>query len=215
MDNGLPQQARPISCGIDLDRYRDRAVSPDPDHRTVLFVGRLDEEKRVDELLRAVHLLRRDVHVRIEIVGDGKCRGAWQELAGRLGIASDVTFHGYVDEEALIAAYLRADVFCMPGVAELQSLATMDALAAGKPVVAADAMALPHLVRPGKTGWLYPPGDVAALADRLRQLLTDPAARVRMGAAGRALIAQHTIDGTLDRFEVLYRTVALVPSHRL
>jgi phosphatidylinositol alpha 1,6-mannosyltransferase len=100
-------------------------------------------------------------------------------------------------------------VFCMPGVAELQSLATMDALAAGIPVVAADAMALPHLVRPGETGWLYPPGDITALADRLRRLLVDPSARVRMGAAGRALIAQHTMDSTLDRFEVMYRSVAV------
>jgi len=203
-EHGIPG-AIPVSCGIDLSRF---PVST-PDHLVphVLFAGRLDEEKRVDELLRAVHRLRRDVHLRVEIVGEGKCRRAWQELAGRLGIAGDVTFHGHVDENALVAAYLRADVFCMPGVAELQSLATMDALAAGKPVVAADAMALPHLVRPGETGWLYPPGDIAALADRLRRLLDDPAARVRMGAAGRELIAQHAMGSTLDRFEALYRGV--------
>jgi glycosyltransferase involved in cell wall biosynthesis len=177
-----------------------------------LFVGRLDEEKRVGDLLLAVHRLRHDVKVRVEIVGDGKCRRAWQELAGRLGIAGAVTFHGYVDEDALIAAYRRADVFCMPGVAELQSLATMDALAAGKPVVAADAMALPHLVRPGETGWLYPPRDIVALADRLRCLLEDGPARVRMGAAGRDLIAEHSMEKTLDRFESVYHSVA--PSRR-
>ena len=207
-DNGVPS-AVAISCGIDLDRFP--AHPPMSDHLAphVLFVGRLDQEKRVDELLLAAHRLRPDVRMRVEIVGDGTCRGKWQELAGRLGIAGDVTFHGRVDEDALIAAYLRADVFCMPGVAELQSLATMDALAAGKPVVAADAMALPHLVHPGETGWLYPPGDVAALADRLRHLIEDPAARVRMGAAGRELIAEHTMDATLDRFEALYRKASV------
>jgi glycosyltransferase involved in cell wall biosynthesis len=207
-ENAVPS-AVAVSCGIDLTRFPPLAPASDRLVPHVLFVGRLDEEKRVDELLRAVHRLRGDVHVRVEIVGDGKCRRAWQGLAGRLGIAGDVTFHGHVDEDALIAAYRRADVFCMPGVAELQSLATMDALAAGIPVVAADAMALPHLVRPGETGWLYPPGDITALADRLRRLLVDPSARVRMGAAGRALIAQHTMDSTLDRFEVMYRSVAV------
>lgn len=203
-----------VSCGIDLTRFPPSP--PESDHLVphVLFVGRLDEEKHVDELLHAVHRLRRDVHLRLEIVGDGKCRRAWQELAGRLGIAADVTFHGHVDDDAVIAAYLRADVFCMPGVAELQSLATMDALAAGKPVVAADAMALPHLVRPGETGWLYPPGDVAALADRLRHLIDDTGARARMGAAGRELIAHHALGGTLDRFETLYRTAANAGARR-
>jgi phosphatidylinositol alpha 1,6-mannosyltransferase len=212
-DNGVPA-ATAISCGIDLSRFPE--LAPTTDHLVphVLFVGRLDQEKRVDDLLRAVHLVRGDTHVRVEIVGDGKCRGAWQELAGRLGIAGDVTFHGHVKEDSLIAAYRRADVFCMPGVAELQSLATMDALAAGKPVVAADAMALPHLVRSGQTGWLYPPGDVTALADRLRRLLLDGAARARMGAAGRALISQHSMDDTLDRFETLYRNVVPVQSSR-
>jgi glycosyltransferase involved in cell wall biosynthesis len=207
-EHGVPS-ATAVSCGIDLTRFPTPNRMPDHLVPHVLFVGRLDEEKRVGDLLRAVYLLRRDCHVRVEIVGDGKQRGAWQALAGRLGIAGDVTFHGHIDEKALIAAYLRADVFCMPGVAELQSLATMDALAAGKPVVAADAMALPHLVRPGETGWLYPPGDIKALADRLRRLVKDPAARVRMGAAGRELIAQHTMDRTLDHFEALYRGAAV------
>ena len=209
-EHGVPS-AVAVSCGIDLARFPARDRLPAPDHLVphVLFVGRLDEEKRVGDLLRAVRLLRRTHHVRVEIVGDGKCRSGWQELAGRLGIAGDVTFHGHVDEDTLIAAYLRADVFCMPGVAELQSLATLDALAAGKPVVAADAMALPHLVRPGETGWLYPPGDIEALADRLRRLVEDPSARTRMGAAGRELVGQHTMENTLDRFEALYRRAAV------
>ncbi|QUQ64009.1 glycosyltransferase [Kutzneria sp. CA-103260] len=209
-EHGVPS-AVPVSCGIDLDRFPRPERAPMPDHLAphVLFVGRLDEEKRVHELLLAAHRLRRDHRVRVEIVGDGKCRGALRKLAGRLGIAGDVTFHGYVDERALVDAYLRADVFCMPGVAELQSLATMDALAAGKPVVAADAMALPHLVSNGVTGWLYPPGDVAALADRLRRLIEDPAARIRMGIAGRRHIAQHTMASTLDRFEGLYSELAM------
>jgi glycosyltransferase involved in cell wall biosynthesis len=95
----------------------------------------------------------------------------------------------------------------MPSTAELQSLVTMEAMAAGKPVVAADAMALPHLVRPGRTGWLFTPGDVVELASCLRQLLDDPAVAARMGAAGRELIAEHGIEATISRYEKVYESV--------
>jgi glycosyltransferase involved in cell wall biosynthesis len=211
-----------VSCGLDIARFhRPRAavfVPPDEvSTRRVLFVGRLDEEKRVDDLLRAVAFLHqqvadREVDVRLEIVGDGSRRMAWEGLAARLGVRDRVDFRGFVSEEALVAAYARCDVFCMPGIAELQSLATMEAMAAGKPVIAADAMALPHLVRPGRNGWLYPPGDVPALAGHLLYLLTDPDCRARMGAASRQLIAEHTLDRTLDTFESLYHQA--IDGHR-
>jgi len=208
-DNGVPG-AVAVSCGIDVDRFRSPRSGPATrSGGRVLFVGRLDEEKRVDELLRAVahvchHVAASSLDIRVEIVGDGSRRAAWQELARQLGIAGRVVFHGFVGEGALLDAYTRCDVFCMPGVAELQSLATMEAMAAGKPVIAADAMALPHLVHSGHNGWLYPPGDVPALAGHLLCLLTDPDAGARMGAASRLLIAEHTMDRTLDSFESLY-----------
>jgi glycosyltransferase involved in cell wall biosynthesis len=204
-DNGLTG-AVPVSCGIDLDHFG--VAAPVRDDRRVLFVGRLDEEKRVDELLRAAALL----DVGVDLVGDGSCRIAWQELAHELGIADRVTFHGFVDDTTLLARYAGCTVFCMPGVAELQSLATMEAMAAGAPVVAADAMALPHLVRPGRNGWLFPPGDVPALAARLAAILDDPAQAARMGRASREIIAEHSLAGTLTEFEALYvRVCGRVP----
>ena len=102
----------------------------------------------------------------------------------------------------------------MPGVAELQSLATLEAMAAGTPVIAADAMALPHLVRPGRNGWLYPPGDVGELTARLTALLGDAGLRRRMGAASREIVAEHAIGATLDRFEGLYRGCSAAPESR-
>lgn len=198
-----------MSCGIDIARYRGRRPAKNPDAPTVLFVGRLDEEKRVDVLLRAVGLVPR---LHAEIVGDGSRRAEWERLARDLGIADRVRFRGFVSEEDLLDAYAAADVFCMPGIAELQSLATMEAMAAGKAVVAADAMALPHLCRPGRNGWLFPPGDVAALAHRLHAVIADPAAAARMGAASGDLIATHAIAATLDRFESLYAMAAGIPT---
>jgi glycosyltransferase involved in cell wall biosynthesis len=205
-DNGLTQRAIPISCGIDIEQFRPRAGGHvnDRGSASVLFVGRLDKEKRVDELLRATALLTDDIRIRLDIVGDGSCRTEWETLAVELGIGERVRFHGFVNDAELIDRYARSDVFCMPGIAELQSLATMEAMAAGKPVVAADAMALPHLVHPGQNGWLYPPGDVPALANRLHRIFTEPNALARMGGASRRIIADHAIDRSLDSFESLY-----------
>jgi phosphatidylinositol alpha 1,6-mannosyltransferase len=202
---GLPD-AFPVSCGIDAERYQALAATPGP-VPTVLFVGRLDQEKRVDELIRAVAALPADVPAELEIVGDGARRADWTALAAGLGLAERVRFRGFVPEDELLAAYARAEVFCMPGTAELQSIATLEAMAAGTPVVAADAMALPHLVRPGRNGWLYRPGDVAELSTRLATLLRDAELRRRMGAASRELVAEHAFTATLDTFEGVYRRV--------
>ncbi|MBW4720911.1 glycosyltransferase [Saccharothrix obliqua] len=208
-DNGFPERALPVSCGIDIDRYRLRPAVRTNEGPTVLFVGRLDEEKRVDELLRAVALVPR---LHADIVGDGSCRAEWELLAEHLGIADRVRFRGFVSEEELLDAYTGADVFCMPGIAELQSLATMEAMAAGKPVVVADAMALPHLCEPGRNGWLFTPGDVAGLADRLHSVTADPAVTARMGVASLELISAHAIDATLDKFEAIYARARRVPA---
>jgi phosphatidylinositol alpha 1,6-mannosyltransferase len=198
--------AFPVSCGIDADRYRALPHVPGG-VPTVLFVGRLDQEKRVDELIRAFAALPAGVPGRLEIVGDGARRADWQALADGLGLTERVTFRGFVSEEELLAAYAGADVFCMPGVAELQSLVTLESMAAGLPVVAADAMALPHLVRPGRNGWLYSPGDVAELSTRLAALLADAGLRRRMGAASREIVAEHAIAATLDTFEGIYEKI--------
>ncbi|MBW0102594.1 glycosyltransferase [Pseudonocardia sp. KRD-291] len=204
--------ARAVSCGIDVSRFSggngpaigsgNGPGTGDP-APSVLFVGRLEQEKRVGELIAAFAGVP-DRSTRLEIVGDGSRRGEWTALAERLGVADRVRFHGVVDDDSLVAAYRRCAVFCIPGVAELQSLVTLEAMAAGRPVVAADAVALPHLVRPGRNGLLYPPGDVGALTGALTTLLADPDARARMGAASREIVAEHTLEATLDEFENLY-----------
>ncbi|HIT76494.1 MAG TPA: glycosyltransferase [Candidatus Avipropionibacterium avicola] len=199
-----------LSNGIDPTRYEAAAgrASHDPAHPVILFVGRLDQEKRVDELLRAFAALPEELRgpdgARVEIIGDGSCRDEWKRLVGELGVDDRVRFRGYVSEDELVEAYGRCDIFCMPGIAELQSLVTLEAMSAGKPVVAADAMALPHLVHPGENGMLYTPGNITQLRDHLASLISDPAMRERYGRASRAIVARHSFAKTLDRFEELY-----------
>ncbi|GAA1831510.1 glycosyltransferase [Microlunatus capsulatus] len=195
--------ATAISCGIDLERFHPAAPG-DVDPATVLFVGRLEQEKHVDELLRAFARVPADRGARLEVVGMGSLRGELEALAVELGLGERVRFRGAVDDDALLRAYQRATVFVMPGTAELQSLATLEAMAAGRPVVAADAMALPHLVGHGDNGFLVRPGDRPELTAALTTLLDDPALRARMGAASLVRARRHALAGTLDAFEACY-----------
>ena len=210
--HGLVKTAKAISCGIDIDRFRDRSVAKEPNSKTVLFVGRLDEEKHVDELIRALPLIPAELNVRADIVGRGSLSDSLKALAEQLGVSDRVRFRGYVSDEELPDAYAASDVFCMPGTAELQSIATMEAMAAGKPIVAANAMALPHLARPGRNGWLFEPGNVRELADRLTQVCSNDAERIRMGEVSREIISEHAISATLDTFEELYRRAIAHPT---
>lgn len=198
--------ATAVSCGIDLSRY-GTLIRPDVSSvaaPTVLFVGRLEHEKHVDELIRAFAQLPRALAAQLEIVGMGSLRGQLEQQARDLGVASSVRFAGAISDDALLHAYSRADLFVMPGTAELQSIATLEAMAAGLPVVAADAMALPHLVHDGQNGRLYAPGNTDELADRILGLLGNPLMRQGFGRCSRQIAQRHSLTTTLATFEDLY-----------
>lgn len=195
-----------ISCGVDAEVYAESAAhAPAHDVPVILYVGRLDPEKHVNELIDAVAGLPDDIPYRVEIIGDGAERATWMKLAAARHLGPDkVRFHGFVGEQELIEAYGACDIFCIPGIAELQSIVTLEAMSAGKPVIAANAMALPHLVHSGENGWLYTPGDVDELRRYLVALLTDPAERRRMGAESQRIVTHHGLGTTLQQFETLY-----------
>ena len=194
-----------ISCGIDASRFVNDTPTSNTDPR-VLFVGRLDYEKRLDILLHAIKEISTEIDVQLEIVGNGGERETLEKLSESLAISDRVHFLGFVSEEELPRAYERASVFAMPSIAELQSIATMEAMASGRPVIGADAMALPHLIHSGDNGYLYQPEDVQELASRLREVLTaDKEELERMSENSLHLIQAHDITNTLNIFENLYQ----------
>lgn len=198
----------PISNGIDSAAYEPapgEAVER-PGHPVVLFVGRLAVEKNVDVLIRAIGRMDPELDVHLEVVGDGEQRGPLRALVEELGLAERVHFLGHVSDAELHTTYLRADVFCQPGTAELQSLVSLEAMSASKPVVLADALALPHLVTDGDNGYLFTPGDAQDLAAKLTAVLTaGEQERARMGRASHDRAVKHSQDRTIDLFERLYR----------
>lgn len=193
-----------ISNGIDPAFYHP-SFERIPENR-IVFVGRLDEEKHIDELIDAVAQLAPSLDATLDIIGMGEMRHRLEQQVARLGLRERVRFLGTVTDEELRATLSASTVFAMPSRAELQCIAAMEAMATALPVVAADAMALPHLVTDGENGYLYEPGDIAALADRLTRVLTAPDAELeRMKRASLAKVGQHAMGRTVDQFLRLYR----------
>ena len=198
----------PLSNGIDAAAYElgpdetvERHASP-----TALFVGRLAEEKHVDVLIDALAKTPKDLDIHLEIVGGGEVRPALEAQVARLGLTDRVRFLGLASDADLRKAYITADVFCMPGTAELQSLVTLEAMSASTPVLLANAMALPHLVREGENGYLFTPNDSDDLAAKLSRVFSLPAdEREAMGKTSREMVQSHGIARTLQTFEDIYR----------
>ena len=194
----------PVSCGIDRTQYTP-VIGPREKNR-IIFVGRLTAEKQVEVILEAMTKLDPALEATFDIVGGGDQRKQLENLATQLGLADRVTFHGRTSDDDLRALLSRASVFTIASIAELQSIATMEAMASALPIVAADAVALPHLVHDGENGYLFEPGDADALAARLTDVLTaDKAEYERMQQASLDGVIIHDINRTLDTFEALYR----------
>lgn len=194
----------PVSCGIDRTQYTP-VIAP-RDKNRIVFVGRLTAEKQVEVILKAMTKLDPALETTFDIVGGGDQRKQLEHLAAQLGLADRVTFHGRTTDEELRALLSRASLFVIASIAELQSIATMEAMASALPIVAADAVALPHLVHDGENGYLFEPGNVDELAARLTDVLTaEPAEYERMQRASLDGVAIHDINRTLDTFEALYR----------
>jgi glycosyltransferase involved in cell wall biosynthesis len=154
-------------------------------HPVVGTVARLVPIKGVLDLVRAFALVRAEVaDVRLEIAGSGPERPRLEHEIDVLGLAGAVKLLGWrTDLPQLLPSW---DIFALASLDEGLSIAALEAMAAGLPVVATAVGGVPELVSDGKTGFLVPRGDVVALAARLRVLLLDSERRLAMGAAGQA-----------------------------
>lgn len=208
---GVGRTVEAISCGIDPDRYRPRHQPVElrarlglADRPTLICVGRLDPDKHIEEVIGALAIVRKTLDAQLPIVGRGKERERLKRAAYAAGVGETTLFTGFVGDRRLLELYDAADVYVGAGVAELQSISALEAMAFGLPVVVSDAMALPLLVNTCN-GHSYPSGRVPALAARLIELLSDPVRRASMGAASRQrVIADHQLGDTVAAYERVY-----------
>ena len=212
---GLEKAVIPISCGIDLERFNPKNSGAHlkerygiPENRfVILYVGRLDKEKRIELMIHALPQITKNVDAHLVLAGTGKSKAKFEIMTEEMGVRDMVTFTGFVPDEDLPNLYRMADLFVIAGIAELQSIVTMEAMASGLPVIAVNAVALPELVHDGENGYLFPDGDGQMLAQRAITILSSPTLRTAMGQKSLDIIQAHDIQKTLDKYEALYRQI--------
>ncbi len=163
------------------------AVDGQAERRRVLFAGRVVAAKGVRVLLEAA----RDVDAEFVVCGDGRALGAMRSLARRLGIAERVRFTGWLGGAELARELGEASVVALPSVwPEPFGLVGIEGFAAGRPAVATATGGVRDWLEDGVSGRCVPPGDAAALAGALNELLADPDRQRAMGIAGRSTVEE-------------------------
>jgi glycosyltransferase involved in cell wall biosynthesis len=193
----------PVHNGINVSEFRPadgrnvRAQYGIGDDPMLMFVGRMITQKGVPYLIDAMPaVLREHPRARLFLVGRGSMLKKLKAKVASMGLEKSVIFSGYLNEPDLKEAYGTCDVFVLPSVWEVLPIAVLEAMSSGRPVVCTNAGGNEEMVRDGVNGYVVPMRDPAALAARIVTLLSDPAARARMGAAGRR-IAEEEFDWKL------------------
>ena len=214
-----------VPCGVDLDLFRPippqeakgRLGLPES-RRIILFVGRIEPLKGIDPLLRAIALVAPEIphwqeELSVIIIGGAPGAGAdqaeaeldrLQRLRAELGIEELVTFQGAEDQDSLVYYYSAAEMVVVPSHYESFGMVALEAMACGTPVVASKVGGLAFNVQDGRTGFLVPERDPAALADRIRLLLSRPDLRKKLGSEAIRWVSQYSWPSVADRILKIY-----------
>jgi D-inositol-3-phosphate glycosyltransferase len=224
-----PFKMRIIPCGVDLELFRphDKArareqIGIDPQSKLVLFVGRMEPLKGIDDLLHAIAHLLADHHMPCNSVSLSLIGGSAEDhpdrinaemarlmrLRDELGLNEMVTFLGAQGQDVLPLYYSAADVVVMPSHYESFGMVALEAMACGTPVVASDVGGLSYTVEDGVTGFLVPDRNPRALADRICDILNDEVFRDQLGAQARRVALRYSWQHVADCIVDVYREVA-------
>ncbi|WP_298674705.1 glycosyltransferase family 4 protein [uncultured Lentibacter sp.] len=198
-----------VHCGVEPARYQG---APEGSAELV-FVGRLAPVKGLPVLLRALADLP---EARLAIVGDGPQRGDVEALIGALKLEARVRLLGYQSQDEVAALLAKSSALVLPSFAEGLPVVLMEAMAAGRAVIATQIAGVPELVKNGESGWLVPAGDEAGLRAAIAAFLADPARAAAMGAKGRAaVVAEFDANVEARRLAALFEAYAQGRSARL
>ena len=181
-----------IRNGVDIPDPRPVRIGREDSERRILFVGRLTDQKRPQNLVSAVAAMAVESgrRVVVDFLGDGELRSELQQQISAAGLNDRIRLHGYQPNVAEWMAL--ADVLALPSDWEGLPNVVLEAMAQGLPVIATDVDGVPEIIEHGVTGWIVPPGDVTALADTLTNVLAD--------VEGRRLVANRAFDAVQQRF---------------
>ncbi|MDB5029168.1 MAG: hypothetical protein JWO66_2857 [Candidatus Eremiobacteraeota bacterium] len=195
-----------LPYGIDTASFAPYDAAPHPP--TILFLAHVERRKGIGVLLDAfTRVAARVPGVRLIVAGASEDDAVRARIAAS-DDAERITYLGPVERGSVPEIVSRCDVYCLPSFGEPYGMTAIEAMACGKPIVATGAGGLGHLVEP-EGGIAVPPGDAAALADALVEVLTDPVAREAMGRHNRRVAeTRYEWERVIDRLEEVYRSVA-------
>lgn len=180
-----------IYMGVDADTFTPRPFPRPASPVEILCVGRLAPVKAQHILIGAVDMLVQESRdLLLHIVGGGPDRQVLEREVAQRGLQERVIFHGFTPQDKLETLYRQADLFALPSFAEGVPGVLMEAMAMAIPCVSTWVAGIPELIRSGIDGFLVPPSDTEALAEAIRQLVTDPDLRLRIGQAGRQRVLE-------------------------
>ncbi|MCK4926123.1 glycosyltransferase [Candidatus Aerophobetes bacterium] len=208
-----------VSNGINLREFNPGKISPGKlsdfkrehglrEEPLLLYVGRLSREKNVDYLLKIVEVVRKKGwRARLLIVGEGQLRRHLSERIKKLKMEREIVMTGYLRGEQLLCAYLSADAFLLASRNELQSIATMEAMAMKCPplIGKGEQNAAQELVREGINGYLFSLEDPEDAADKVIRILSDDTLKRSMREASLEMIQAHNIENSISRLEKIYQ----------
>jgi N-acetyl-alpha-D-glucosaminyl L-malate synthase BshA len=185
---------------------RERLCPPGRFEAVVIHVSNFRPVKRVDLALEVFRRIRRHVRARFVLVGDGPVRDDIERVIRDYDLDDDVMMAG--EQQDLVAWLSASDLFLLPSAQESFGLAALEAMACEVPVVASNVGGLPEIVEDGVTGFVCPPEDVEAMADRGVALLTDRALRASITQAAAEMVrTRYCTDLIVPLYEEAYREV--------
>ncbi|PKO05088.1 MAG: hypothetical protein CVU41_13690 [Chloroflexi bacterium HGW-Chloroflexi-3] len=212
---GVRPDVKVIACGIKLENFKpclegNRSIirqqfGLDLEKILLIYIGRLDFEKNIDSLLQAISLMNNQ-NIQLAIVGQGAKEDYLRNLSKELGLDSQVFFLGTVNNEKLPQILNSTDIFVMPGNGESFSIATLEAMACSKPVIAANAAALPELVDHQKNGLLFQAKSQKDLAESLQYLVNHKTIRESMGDLGHIKAQNYSLALMSHNYDRAYRS---------
>jgi len=210
VNNAFPGDYEIIPNGIDFKHF-STDVAPMPQYQdgkiNILFVGRLEKRKGLRYLLEAYGKLKWDLpNIRLIVVGPGNPDKESYRVMSSQNL-QDVEFVGRVSYDDLPRYYASADIFCSPATgAESFGIVLLEAMSAGKPVVASDIEGFRGVMTHGEQGLLVPKKDSNALAEALGMLARDPELRRKLGGNGNRLAEEYRWEVVAGRVEAYYNT---------
>ena len=206
-DDVPPAKIRQLYNGIDLP-----PTMPLPHSRGILYMGRLEKVKGVDYLIRAfARVVDKDPRVELSIVGDGSERARLESLTKELGLSDNVAYSGWLSSREEIAEeYGKSSVVVIPSIwPENLPTVCIEAFAAGRPVIGTRAGGIPELVEDGKTGYVVPIKNAAAISEAILTILQDEETLARMSREARMKALDFDMHHFLDQLEALYKEASL------